>query len=241
MVRNFGKRKRSYSNVAVKKRKFSRRKISRNRRKYRGRGNRPVRLYQPVPTRSLVKFNYISNYQIQVNAGAYAQQYWQSSLYDPDYTLGGHQPLWHDQFAQLYRKYRVYGFKYHITLSNRADSAGNLVWGHVSHVPSSFVSTTNIETEMERRLCKHKFTLQNNTGRGGFVSLKGYIPVAKTEGLGYKEFGGHEDYESNFGGNPTKTAKLVLGFYSPSVEMIRGIVRLRFYAECYDPISVSGS
>lgn len=40
------------------------------------------------------------NYQFQLN-----------SIYDPNYTGGGHQPLGHDQWAQFYKTYKVLGAK----------------------------------------------------------------------------------------------------------------------------------
>lgn len=238
MVRNLGKRKRSYSNVAAKKRKFTRRR-TRNRRRVRGRGNRPVKLYQPVPTRALVKFDYVHSLNLSIAAGTLGQYWYQTSLFDPDYTTGGHQPLWHDQFATLYRKYRVYGMKYFLTMSNA--TSGAVVYWSVLHAPNSYVPTTNHDTEMERRLCKHKGTLRHATGRGSCAFAKGYIDVAKTEGLGRREFGGHEDYEANFGSNPAKTSKLIVGLHCASNEAVQGLMRIRLYAECYDPISISGS
>lgn len=239
MVRALGKRKRSTSNVWAKKRKFTRRRFTRNRRRFRGRGNRPVRLYQPVPTRALVKFNYVHTF-VQGLAATTPLQYWyRTSLFDPDFTAGGHQPLWHDQFATLYRKYRVYGMKYQISMSNATSL--NPVWVYILHAPDSYVGTTNVDTEMERRLCKHKGIMRHATGGNSMFRAKGYIDVPKTEGLGRREFGGHEDYEAAFGANPTKSSKLIIGYNSIANETVHGLIKITLYAECYDPITIGGS
>ena len=34
-----------------------------------------------------------------------------NSIYDPDYTTTGHQPMGRDQLAELYNRYRVLGFR----------------------------------------------------------------------------------------------------------------------------------
>jgi len=38
-----------------------------------------------------------------------------NSLYDVDYTGAGHQPMWHDQLAAIYARYRVLGSKAKVT------------------------------------------------------------------------------------------------------------------------------
>lgn len=43
---------------------------------------------------------FVANYQFLLN-----------SIYDPNYTGGGHQPLGHDQWAQFYKTYKVLGAK----------------------------------------------------------------------------------------------------------------------------------
>jgi len=38
-----------------------------------------------------------------------------NSIFDPDYTGGGHQPAFHDRWALLYKHYRVLRCSFHIT------------------------------------------------------------------------------------------------------------------------------
>lgn len=243
MVRSF-KRKRSFSDAYLAKRKVRRiirRKRSRFQRKRKTRGTRVVRLYQPVPNRALVKFNYVHNFVQPLNAGTPLQYFYQSSLFDPDFTAAGHQPLWHDQYALLYRKYRVHGIRYHITMSNRGETSNNVVWVGILHAPQTYQATTNIDTEFERRLCRHKGMLRHATGAMSSFSAKGYLSVPRTESISRQEFGGHEDYEANFGSNPAKTSKLIIMYNSLANEQVHGIVRLTFYAQVFDPLQPNGS
>jgi len=45
------------------------------------------------------------------NDGSYAVMSWQTSIFDPQAGIGGHQPLWHDTFQNIYSFYRVHGIK----------------------------------------------------------------------------------------------------------------------------------
>lgn len=44
-----------------------------------------------------------------------------NSVYDPDYTGTGHQPLSHDQWGQLYHKFTVMGSKVRVFFQNSGD------------------------------------------------------------------------------------------------------------------------
>lgn len=56
---------------------------------------------------------------VQLNlTGAQGFNYWTfrlNSLFDPDYTGVGHQPQWFDQYASVYKNYRVKGSKITVT------------------------------------------------------------------------------------------------------------------------------
>lgn len=75
------------------------------------------------PQRLLVKFPYFTSGQLSSAVGSYVGQLFNlNSLYDPDRTGTGHQPLGVDQYATFYNRYRVYKVDYVLTLTN-ADPA----------------------------------------------------------------------------------------------------------------------
>lgn len=61
-----------------------------------------------------------------VPAAGQARYVWRlNSLFDPDFTGGGHQPGYHDEWALLYKKYRVTGCKWYITCSPSRQATWN--------------------------------------------------------------------------------------------------------------------
>lgn len=66
-----------------------------------------------------VRLTYADNYRHLINYGAGASQIWRSnSLFDPDYTGTGHQPLMRDLWASMYDYYAILQCDYEITLYN---------------------------------------------------------------------------------------------------------------------------
>lgn len=66
------------------------------------------------------------------SSGAVNQQFRGNSLFDPDLTGTGHQPLFFDQYATLYRRYMVYSCAITATISNQ-----DTVPIHVALIPTS--------------------------------------------------------------------------------------------------------
>lgn len=80
-----------------------------------------------LPPKMFAKLEYSDLYQLTINTntslawGSAATQSFQSSLYDPDYTGTGHQPMYFDQFCSgtgPYQWYRVYGIGYKFEFMN---------------------------------------------------------------------------------------------------------------------------
>lgn len=58
-----------------------------------------------------VKLTYVQQFTMTPPIGAVpsTQVFRANSCFDPDFSLGGHQPLYFDQYSQVYDKYRVLG------------------------------------------------------------------------------------------------------------------------------------
>lgn len=50
-----------------------------------------------------------------------------NSLYDPNLTGSGHQPLFFDQYASIYQRYMVFGSKIRVSITNPTSSPLNVV------------------------------------------------------------------------------------------------------------------
>ena len=75
-----------------------------------------------LPDRMLVRLPYTDNYtKTQSYSGGGISQVWNlNSIFDPDRTGAGHQPLGRDSFLPLYNYYRVVSAKYNIEINNTA-------------------------------------------------------------------------------------------------------------------------
>lgn len=71
------------------------------------------------PQRLIVKLPYFQSGQLTSPIGAYVGQLFRlNSIYDPDLSGGGHQPLGADQYATFYNRFRVFKVDYVLTLTN---------------------------------------------------------------------------------------------------------------------------
>lgn len=84
-----------------------------------------LRLDAPVPKTKLVKLRYCET--LQLDAGgtdvAVEHRFRANSVYDPDRTAVGHQPMYFDQLAAIYESYEVLGAKIKVAFSPTASTA----------------------------------------------------------------------------------------------------------------------
>lgn len=236
-----GKRSRSYS-VAGKPAKRRRLRASgvarRQRRFLRGKRQRIPKIRQ-LPTRFLTKMTYCQKLTLSTPIGAYSIYRFQSSIFDPDLTGTGHQPYYHDQWATMYSKYKVHGFRYRIQFVNTGSYPA---WVAVLHCPHDSYSGSSIETEMEKPANRKRMLLGSANSSSAKRTVSGYVSVRKLEGLGKAEFAGHEAYEAAFGANPSRVVKLAIEYEGMSATSdIYALVHLTYYTEIYNRTEVVGS
>lgn len=85
---------------------------------------------------------------ISIAPGAQSGQYTfrGNSVFDPDYTGGGHQPVYRDIFATVYSRYRVLGSKIIVSVANeQASSALQITVVPASTITAFTTSTYPIE------------------------------------------------------------------------------------------------
>jgi hypothetical protein len=126
------KRKRSAARYAASKRRAGTTKAAVRARARRGQGvvsrKVPFVLYNNLLQQSVMtRLTYCDTKTLDPGA-TYAYHTWRAhSIYDPDYSAVGHQPLYHDQWQALYENYRVLKAVLHvdfISAATAADQAG---------------------------------------------------------------------------------------------------------------------
>lgn len=191
----------------------------------------------PIAERYFCKMNYSDNITISCTSpGVLFGYQFQTSLWDPDWSGVGHQPLYRDQLAVLYNRYRVFGIKYEICWRNT--NVSQLTWGYVKHTDTTTVDT-NPNTLAERKEGRMVY-LDSLYSRSNV--MRGYLATNKPFGLSKREFYDDEDFIANVLSDPAKKAYLQLYAMTLNTTAIVQVqVNLTLYTEWIDRAEISGS
>lgn len=192
---------------------------------------------QPVPDKMFTKLNYSEVLTMNLAASMVLVGYqFRTSIFDPDLTGVGHQPMWYDQMNAFYKRYRVHGIKYKFTIVNT--NTNQLCTGAVKH-SSDGVLETNLNTLRERRSAR-KWIGGPSTVRP--TVCKGFMYTGKPHGLSKKDFLADEDFEAAYGSNPVKQSWLEFYATTLNTSAVLNIqCDLVYYVELLDRVSIAGS
>jgi hypothetical protein len=154
----------------------------------------------PMPDRFYTSLNYN-----QLNAITTAgigvpslQSFRINSIFDPDLTGVGHQPLGHDEFTPFYTKYTVTGVRYTVTFSNQSTT-------DYADVAVVLRPNTNgyglMSTVLESSYCRSA-VIGPETGTGNIKKISGAITVAKIRGVPESKVINDNDYSALIGATP---------------------------------------
>lgn len=149
-----------------------------------------------------------------------------NSLFDPDFTGVGAQPLGFDQWSTLYSTYRVISCKYEVTFSN--GTGGSCVVGLVKSPNSSLSGSSSwiIERDSSSK------TLGPNSGAGNVARFSGTLLPWQVLNVTKQQYMMDGRTNAAMTGNPTVLAYLhtfVLGFGTIASASI--LVKLKYRAQ----------
>lgn len=179
-------------------------------------------------------------YQDTFNISGVAQQYTYrgNSLFDPDFTSTGHQPMYYDQYISVYEKYRVYGSSIKITVVNigtTTDSPCEVVIAPTSSVPT-FTSSS-----MAKEVARATYTGLLPAGQFRTGRASNDITTATILGLRGPQIY-DLDYAAIFSANPTQLWYWALYLYPTigSLDLVM-TVTITYDCEFFDrqPLSLS--
>lgn len=194
-----------------------------------------------LPLKRLVKFKYVQTVNLGNGTTSTASHHMSTnSLFDPDVTSGGHQPMSFDQWTLLYKTYRVLGSKINVRFlakqgtqnvivgvapTNDIDAA--LDFPTMLERPGSYgkVLTTQFPTYVTRKWSLKRVRNANDeaySGQLGNTSLSGGTNPA------------NQDYYRIWAANPDSTAAIA----SNSVSCI---VEITYIAELSDRLLLESS
>lgn len=191
----------------------------------------------PVPERYFTRLRYSELMTFTMNAANVLTSYlFQTSIFDPDLTSVGHQPLWRDTMATMFNRYRVFGIKYNIAFKNT--NVNQLTWAYIKHSDNS-TTETNANTLRERGEGK-SIILDSLNGRTNYT--RGYLSIPKAYGISKKEFYDDDGFISAIGSSPTKMAYLHLYTLTMHTSaIVHAQVDLEYYVEFMDRVDVISS
>lgn len=172
--------------------------------------------------------------ELRLNDGVATSKYYSfrgNSLFDPNYTGTGHQPLYFDQYSAIYDRYRVMGAKIQIDIINMSGtSAVYLVLN--SNTQASI--TTDAPTLLEQT--RSTITKIIPIAQRIPIRVKMYCSTRKACGLNKKQVF-DQDYSALVSADPSQ-----LWYYNwlaSSVDNTTALdvyymVKLTYYAQFYD-------
>lgn len=173
-----------------------------------------------------------------------------NSLYDPDVTSVGHQPMYLDNYASLYQRYKVSFAKIKATIVNH--SVNTAVWNGsavatqpnysykllmIRDINPDEVTGQNIETVLEQDAVntKWRYVAPQLNGRLPSISMK--CAPHKTAGVSYDD----DSLQSLMTAGPSKNIKGLIGITSadgttdpPSVNIV---VEITYYCKFFDRVT----
>lgn len=198
-----------------------------------------TRMIAGVPERMFTKLNFVDVATISFFGGVlYSAPYYMSSLYAPK-NGSAHQPLYFDQWTNMFTKHRVYGIKYHITCVNRATNEA--FYFGVRHQEDTAIESS-LQTLMERNDSRIKMRSSVNSGFNACI-IKGYMDTAKTVGHAKSSIKNDDNFIGTSSSSPNKMAYLVPYISSNLAGDVtfEYTVRLTFYCEFFNQVAVSAS
>jgi hypothetical protein len=184
----------------------------------------------------VTQLKYHSNLQLAPGATFYPYNLNANSLYDPDRTGTGHQPMYYDQLCPaIYNRYRVTAISYKFVVSG-----ANTPIKFQVHFQNNSQSN---DYEEIGEMIGTKQIIVNSMANGGpcIGNLQGYTTLANILGQGTQDDRDQAVY------NASPTNVVLLGFLVNSLDGATNIsalnvdVTLNFFCELFDRVVTAGS
>jgi len=190
----------------------------------------------PIPNKVTVTLKYV---QLNSSNGAVVDQVFNiNSMFDPDRTGTGHQPLGFDQYSGFFNKYRVYKCK--VTVQAVQTGTGTSVIGLLAdNVTSAYAGMTNY-LEQPGAIKKPVIQVSNP------VYISRTYDLWKVTGKEFKEYMSDDIYAATFAASPSENILAHVGFWTVTggtvaTDVLSFVTTLEMTAELFDPIPLGSS
>jgi hypothetical protein len=192
----------------------------------------------PVPSRTTRYFRYSDVYTLTAaavtNQFGTEQSFRLGSLFDPDFGIGGHQPLGFDQMAAFYNQYLVEAVDINIEIVDPSADGLCLGWQLKNDDSTQTVSTQLIGQVDERPLCGVRFI--NDSGTQTESLSFPNVKLHQLTGMSKEQY---EAQTSNYGArvstNPSRNTyfSVAAASLSGSADTVKVLVRFNFKAQLF--------
>jgi hypothetical protein len=191
-----------------------------------------------APRTKLTMRYYEETAQTSTAGGFSTQIYNLNSLFDPDRTGSGHQPMGFDQVSALYSKYLVTAVRWQISVwQNAVGFIGNLTASVCPINQAGAVSGPQDFIEQPRSVWKTG-NMQNDT-----IHFTGSINLWDLAAKSKQAYFDDDTYSAAVGSTPGELMTLQIGVSNLRGDTIQvfSATMLHFEAEFFDPVPISGS
>lgn len=229
------------------KRKFKRRTYSKKRRYVRKGGYRrrykkkrfskPTSMLLRSPTvvsdRVRLKLKYNSYYTLSGGAGTPFLQVFQNSLFDPDLTGSGNQPMGFDQWKNFYNRYRVNAISIKVQGANTNSTNPILFSVFPSLTSTAPGSTSGVFSQPYART----ISVPQSSGNSK-IYISNYMTTKKM--YGYTNIDQEEDFSSVVSASPANLWYFLVYGYSgtTATPTFQGIIKVTYYCEMFERIQL---
>lgn len=205
-------------------------------------GRRPLKnemvnpMAGPMPTVYRTKLKYVETLDVSLTANIVTSyEFRTNSVYDPNYTGGGHQPLGFDEIAPFYNKYRVLGFHYDLSapIIPNSTTGQNVTVGALI---ANGAYTLSLPSAQELPFTKFYSAGAPSPG----VHLRGGMQLSRIVAHS-SEYRNDDRYAATITGNPAEVIDLHIFWYPNADGFQRAVVTLTYDVEFYDPNRLGAS
>ncbi len=186
-----------------------------------------------------ITLRYVEEFSNSILTSAGAQQTMNlNSLFDPNRTGSGHQPMGFDTVASLYNRYRV--LKVRVTVKFIASANYMIVVIPLNGLlVSSIADQATYQTACEQRMAQKR----DLSSGGPSTTVKMNPSLDKVNGCLKVEYLADDRFEAAVGSSPTEIITLSIGLFNPTGATIVPYysVTMDFLCDFHDPISLGPS
>ncbi len=155
-----------------------------------------------LPAEVSVDMVYQDRFNLATSSGVAGTQVFQAnSIYDPDFTNVGHQPMYRDQWAAIYQRYKVVTCKAEWSLAPLNSNSGQFTYVVYNQAPpTALPEVAEFACRLPTPFCP------NQTESGAVV-----ISIAQTLGISEREYLASDSLWSTMGLNPARQVFLSFG------------------------------